>query len=280
MKKAFLLIPLLGFGLYLSLSSNKTGYGSNVTGSHGGTVGCTTCHGSAQAGVGITIELDSAGTPVTRYKAGKTYTLKVKGVNHTTATNLAGYGGQLSIVSGSGTSSVNAGTLSSPSTGTTIRTGSGSVKFVEHTTRLSPVSGTGDTGTTYEISATWTAPTTNGTGTIKAYGIINAVNCNNNDGSGDYWNSGNASFTELLPGVGVEDVNAPAVSVYPNPVSDVLNLSGFNGTVKIYTSAGRLVATASATGNAAINTSSWAAGMYLVVLEGQNDVVVKSVIKQ
>ena len=119
MKKTFLLLPIIGAFAYITLSSNHNGYGSNRTGSHGGTVGCGSgCHAStATAGVTMGIELDSAGVPVTHYKAGMSYVLKMTGTNTTTNT-LPKFGAQLTVVSGSGSTSVDRGsTFSSVPTG-------------------------------------------------------------------------------------------------------------------------------------------------------------------
>jgi len=279
MKKRFLLLPLLGLGLFFSLSSYVNGYGSNRTGSHGGAVGCGSCHGSANSSVGISVELDSAGTPVTSYKPGMTYTLKVTGINNTSATNLAGFGGQMSIVAGSGTSSTNAGTLSAYSTGMGPNTGSGSIVYLEHMNRISATTGTGGAGTTYVISATWTAPTA-GTGTVKAFGLINAVNCNNNDGSGDYWNSGSASFTELPSNVGVNNVAAATITVYPNPVSNVFTVSGVNGTVNVFDVNGKIISTVSVNNTATIDASAWANGVYFLSISNDGQVISKTIVKQ
>ena len=280
MKKRFLLLPLLGLGLYLSLSSNINGYGANRTGSHGSTVGCGSCHGSANSSVGISVELDSAGTPVTSYKPGMTYTLKVTGVNNTSATNLAGYGGQLSIVSGSGSTSANAGTLSAPTSGFSSNTGAGGIIYLEHTNRKAVTTGTGGAASTYVISATWTAPAA-GTGTVKAYGLINAVNCNGNDGSGDYWNSGNASFTELpTTGVGVNNVAAAAINVYPNPVSNMFTVAGVNGTVQVFDVNGKMIASVAVNNTATIDASNWANGMYILSINNAGTTTTKTIVKQ
>lgn len=275
MKKS-IVFSLLSIGVYLSLTSYKSGYGANLTGSHGSSIGCGSCHGSAKSTVAISIELDSAGVPVTSYKAGMTYTIKLTGTNNTTATNLAGYGGQLSIVSGTGASSVNAGTLSAPSSGFTVRTGTGSINYIEHTNRVSPTTGSGGAGTTYTVSATWVAPAA-GTGTVKAFGIINAVNCNNNDGSGDYWNSGNASFTELSSSTAVGNVAINQAKMYPNPVINSLNIEGYNGAYIIYSIDGKIITKGITNGKSELNTANWAQGTYIVNVNGN---ISQTIIKQ
>ena len=280
MKKRALLIPVFGIFAYLTLSSDSNGPGGNKTGSHGAGAGCGSCHGnSATSGVTVTFELDSAGTPVTRYKPGMLYTLKMIGTN-TTTNSLPKYGTQLSVVKGSGTSSTNAGTFSSLPTGTATHTSSG-ITILEHTTRLSPATGTGATGTTYVVSVGWTAPAA-GTGTVSAYGVINAVNTSpSSDDAGDKWNTANASFTELPSAtIGVENVTLTDVNVYPNPVNNILNVSGYQGAITIFDMNGKIVATENATNaNTMINTSAWAAGLYIVTLQNNGIVTTKTIVK-
>ena len=173
----------------LALCSYSGGYGSNRTGVRGGTVGCGGgCHGSTTANT-ITVELDSAGIPVTSYHAGMVYKVKIKGVN-ATGTNLPYFGFQLSVagLANAGTSSaVQAGTWGSLPAG--VQNSGGTPVLIEHSQRLSPISGTGNNGTVYADSITWTAPVA-GTGSVKIYGLINAVNHNpSSDDSGDKWQS-------------------------------------------------------------------------------------------
>ena len=280
MKKTFLLLPLIGAFAYVTLSSNHNGYGTNRTGSRGGTVGCGSgCHAtSATAGITMAIELDSAGVPVTHYKPGMSYVLKMTGTN-TTSSNLPKYGAQLTVVSGSGSTSVDRGsTFSSLPTGMSTYS-SGTITVLEHTTRLSPTTGTGATGTTYVVSVNWTAPTA-GTGTVTAYGVVNAVNNSpSSEDNGDLWNNKNVSFAEWPAAVNaVENVTASDINVYPNPVTNVLNITGFNGAVTVYDMNGKAVANENDV--TSINTSNWVAGMYFVVLNSNGAVTTKTIVKQ
>lgn len=276
MKKRFLLLPLFGAFAYVTLSSDSNGPGGNKTGSHGASAGCGSCHGSsATAGVTLSFVLDSAGTPVTRYKPGMTYTLKMTGTN-TTSNNLPKYGTQLSMVSGSGSSSVNAGTFSGLPAGTATHTSSG-ITILEHTQRLSPASGTGSTGTTYEVSVSWTAPAA-GTGTVTAWGVINAVNTSpSSDDAGDKWNTGSASFTELPSTTAVANVAVADVNIFPNPVADQLHINGYNGTYMVFDVNGKMVASGTATNNTVIDAANWNAGLYIVKFDGQ---AAKAIIKK
>ena len=279
MKKTFLLLPIIGAFAYITLSSNHNGYGSNRTGSHGGTVGCGSgCHAStATAGVTMGIELDSAGVPVTHYKAGMSYVLKMTGTNTTTNT-LPKFGAQLTVVSGSGSTSVDRGsTFSSVPTGMSTYTSS-SITVLEHTTRLSPTTGTGATGSTYVVSVNWTAPAA-GTGTVTAYGVINAVNNSpSSEDAGDLWNNKNVSFSEWPTVSAVENIELSNIKLYPNPVTTILNISGFNGNVTVFDMNGKVVATE--TGATAINTGSWVAGVYFVTLHADGNSITRAVVKQ
>lgn len=278
MKKSFLLLPLIGAFIYVTMSSDSNGPGGNRTGSHGTSgVGCGGgCHGSSStAGITISFELDSAGVPVNRYMPGMTYTLKMTGTN-TTANNLPKYGMQLSMVAGSGSSSTQAGSFSGLPTGVSSHT-SGGITILEHNQRLSPATGTGATNTTYEVSVTWTAPAA-GTGMVSAYGVINAVNTSPaSDDAGDKWNTANTSFTELPIPTSVENVTSANANIYPNPVTDVLNISGYSGMVQVYSADGRLIT--SIDNATSISTTNWAPGMYIVTIGSGNGTIVKQVIK-
>jgi len=202
MKKLFLLFPLLAALGYITLSSYSTGYaaggGGNATGATGGS-GCS-CHTSATTTT-VALELDSAGISVSHYIAGHSYTVKITGTN-TSTTSLPRFGFQVSVVgaTGAGTASAtNAGTLASTGLPASCQNVSaGTTTVVEQSSAIVATSGTGGSGTTYVESIGWTAPTTAGTGSIKIYGVVNAVNYTGGSG-GDKWNRGNITITELIP---------------------------------------------------------------------------------
>ncbi len=198
MRNKFIL-GLFGIAAMTLLLSNAGGYSSNRTGASG-TTGCNSCHGSAQTGLGTTVELDSAGSPVTVYRPGVAYTVKINATNNTGTTNLSKYGFQLCV-----TKLTNAGTTNAVTGGTwgtlptgTQQSGTTTLKYIQHNVRLSPASGTGGTGTVYTISIPWTAPVA-GTGSVKIYGILNAVNNNSNDDNGDKWQAASSvTITEYV----------------------------------------------------------------------------------
>lgn len=200
-------IVLLIFGglLTLIISGYATGPAANgqgnLTGARGGG-GCT-CH-NATSSIGTTVELDSAGVLVTTYHPGVSYTVKISATNNTGAT-LSHFGFQLSTVK-----STNAGTTNATQGGTwgtlpanTHTTTTGSCSVVEHSTPLSATTGTGANGTTYVESVPWTAPTA-GTGSIKIYGALNAVNFDNTSSGDNY---------QLASAVTITEAVAPVASV-------------------------------------------------------------------
>ena len=280
MKKKLLLLPLAGVFAFLTLTSSSSGYNGNRTGSTGGSTGCGSCHGSsATSGVTIAFELDSAGVPVTHYVGGMTYTLKMTGTN-TTTNSLPKFGFELSTVTGSGTTAVQGGTFNSVASPYRTRTTSG-ITYLEQSGSNSPSSGSGATGTVYSVSISWTAPAA-GSGTVSAFGLINAVNGDGNDGSSDKWNLASATFAEEGTPTGIETViPASALNVYPNPVSNRLNISmegNYNATV--FDIAGRAVAQVSAAGSSAVSSSDWKPGIYEVVVTSNGVRSVATIVKQ
>lgn len=256
MKKHYLLFAALCCGIYITTTSNSLGYATNATGSHGGAVGCGGCH-SSSALITVSVELDSAGTVVTSYKPGMTYKLRIKGTNTSTST-LPNFGLQLSAVTGTGSASVNAGTLTAITSTTTILTGAGSIKYLSHNSRIPATTGTGTTGTTYVAEATWVAPAA-GAGTVKAFGVINAIDGGGNDNN-DKWNSANASFTEQVATTGVAEVVADKYVVYPNPASGIIKVTGYEGRMQLIDMQGRAVAA----GNGQIDMTALASGVYML----------------
>lgn len=218
MKTRFLLLLCAGFFSIIVLNSDKSGYalnsGGDGTGASGGG-GCS-CHGSTTA-LSPILELDSAGIPVSSYVPGGTYRVKIKATN-TSATSWAKFGYQMATVkaSGAGTAScVQAGTWSATLPGSTRNTSAASsgltIPIIEQSAAIVAFSGTGGTGTVYMDSVLWTAPAA-GTGSIKLYGIINAVNGNNST-SGDKAQMASAvTITEVV-------AVAPKASVVINQTS-------------------------------------------------------------
>lgn len=299
MKKSFLLLPLFAGLAYVTLTSSHSGgaYVSGVDGTKStGGGGCGGgCHTSATSTT-VALELDSAGVPVTHYIGGHSYTLKVTGTN-TSTTTLSHFGFQVTVVksAGAGTSSATfAGSFATTGLPTGVRYTSASagcgIDVLEQNTAIAATTLGGATGGTYVMAnLPWTAPAA-GSGTLEIYGCVNAVNFNNSN-SGDKYNNGSASITELVLPSEVASVTANMeINLFPNPaVADVtLQLNNAaEGTyhVHIYDMAGKLAGTTSITiaGNAQtgnINTSGWNAGIYNVVIEKDGLMKHAAIVKQ
>ena len=247
MKKKILLFTLIAGLGYLAFSSYSAGPGSNAydcTGADAATAsgnptGCSSgggCHSAtANAGIALTLEIDSAGimvssTPGTgHYTPGVTYTIKITGVNNTTS-NLPKWGFQVAATKGtvamSASTISNAGTLQSTGLPTNVHyvaaTGTSSsfyANVVEHSARLSPSSGTGGTGTVYTESFTWVAPVA-GTGAVSLWSVLQGVNNNGNADAGDLWNNNQLILNEIVP-----PVIAPITGVFSLCVGSSTTLS-------------------------------------------------------
>ncbi len=165
MKSRFVLVSFFGLFAYFVLTSYSRGYGTNHTGATGST-GCS-CHGTTTS-VSPTVGLyTTGGTAVTSYTPGTAYVVKLKGTSNS---NQPDFGYELSVVKATG-----AGTRTAAMGGTwgTAPSGSGTSGIIMQQNQT--LAGSGGM---YSVSVPWTAPAT-GTGSVKIYGIINAV-----DGTG------------------------------------------------------------------------------------------------
>ena len=259
------------------------------------------CHShSATAGIVVTLELDSAGVPVTTYKAGLSYTVKIKGVNNT-ASVLPKFGFQTIAIKGAVADStpVNIGTFQQTGlpAGVHYQTPVSAqyivANVIEQTTPLSPDSGTGGRGTIYAESFGWTAPVT-GTGTVSLWGVLNAVNFNGSADGADLWNVQHLVITEDTTATTVNsitDVNGTlTLNIFPNPASDFAQLEIANATsgsyhLNVYDSEGRQVIKheLEVTGDlykTEINTADWTSGIYFVKISNDETVKVLKMVKK
>lgn len=286
MKKQILLTIAAAGMTGLMIMSNAAGpamsSGQNRTGAKGSTANCSSggCHGTT-AGVSARIWIDSAGTPVTQYTAGKTYNVKVVGQH----ASLNKFGFQFAAVSGTGGAQVQAGTFGSIPTGVMSHAIT-AVSILEQSATISAVS----PADTFVKSFTWTAPAS-GVGNITLYLTVNAVNGASGADAGD----GSTNITKTLtlytpPSSSVGAVaTTTSVSAFPNPISgnDLhLQLGNVYGSynVSVYDVTGRMVSaqevTSTVNGAATINTSNWTPGIYKVAVTGENNREVISVVKQ
>ena len=149
-------------------------------------------------------------------------------------------------------------------------TNDGNTKTLNTSTRLTQTSagrlGSGDARTWL---FKWTAPAA-GTGTITIYGSINAANGDGGNGGDKIYTFKETISEDVSSGVAdyISDLNK--LSVYPNPASDVITISGNNITVvEIYTLTGERVSTLNAS-NGKANVASLASGVYLLKTTGEN----------
>lgn len=282
MKKILLFSAALGM-TYMTMSSYETGagtHGYNRTGSKNTATTCggSGCHGGTSANTSVSIEVDSAGVPVTGYVPGTTYAVKITGSN---TSNLPKFGFQFSSVSGSGSAQVQAGTYSGTPSNTHTATVSG-LSILEHSLPLSGNSGN------YAITFNWTAPAT-GVGIVTMYATINAVNGNGDADAPDASNNTHIQLTEYPLGLATISANTE-ITAYPNPTKGQLNIMLHNaatGTyqINVYDMSGRTVARKQLDINNSsfelmLNTSNWPNGMYGVQIINNGAQRVIPVVKQ
>ena len=278
--------------------------GYDCTGAESGLqnpTGCTNggCHGStATPGLTVTLEIDSAGVPVTKYRGGLIYTVKITGTN-TTSANLPRFGFQVAAINGATQQ------VTPTNTGTFQQTGFPSgvqytatqpayyvTNIVEQTTPLSPTSGTGGNGTVYSESFTWTAPA-QGSGTVSFWGVLNAVNFDGSANSADKWNTQHVVLQEDTS-TAVTSINESAgnmeLNIYPNPSTDIVQIDLQNagpGTynLNVFDVEGRVILSrmVDVTDNfskTTLNTTSWSAGIYFIRLANNGEQKVVKVVKR
>jgi hypothetical protein len=207
------------------------------------------------------------------------YTIKI----HGSGSSNSFFGFQFASVSGSGASQIQAGTASALPSGVASHSLSG-LAFIEQTHALSATS-----AGVYDVSFQWTAPST-AVSTITLYCTLNAVNGDGSANTPDV--SGNTQFSlPLMPGLSVGSVAGNiAVTAFPNPVSNNLNVTLENAkpgayALQAFDLSGKCVTNdqievSGSSHTASLNTASWAPGMYQVVIskDGANKVV--PVVKQ
>lgn len=286
MKKRILLITAISALAYVSLTSYQGGpalSNQNRTGAKSSGTNCSTggCHG-AGAGPTVTITVDSGttSTPVTHYKPGMAYTVKLHGAGSTNTK----FGFQFASVSGTGTAQVQAGTASGLPTNVASHTFS-SLNFIEQTSTLAATS-----AGVYDVSFTWTAPAT-AVGNITLYCTINSVNGDNNENAADV--SGNTSVVLTPTGSTTAVASLPAdmsIKAFPNPsINNVTlqlnNAQAGNYDVEVFNLGGKVIATEHITVNGSsqstgINTANWASGTYMISVEKDGARNVIPVVKQ
>jgi hypothetical protein len=211
MKKKFTLVlsALLMAGLvydynYRSVHSSSGSAPAGRTGSPGDGISCNTgCHGGQPGTPSGSEAVSITGLPAGGYVAGQTYDLTLT----MTDPSAARWGFQLIVEDASNNS---AGTLISGSGSTIVSS--------EYLTHSPAVSGSGSASWDFQ----WTAPAS-GSGDVGFY--YAALFANNDFGnSGDVTINGSEMLSEAS-GVGISEAELAALSVYPNPVIDEINIA-------------------------------------------------------
>jgi len=277
MKKRIVLFTVTAAVIYIGTTSYHGGAAAdgalNRTGAKGSmpTCGGAGCHTGVSPVATAKIYIDSAGgVPVTKYTAGKTYTIKVVGKHPTNDE----YGFQFAAVSGSGSAQVQAGTFGSSLPANVRKTTLSGLDLIEHSDHLATV-GAADS---FVTSFSWTAPASS-VGNVTLYLSVNAINGNHIADVNDY--SANTSL--IVPAYptasSVNELKQTAqVSIYPNPVNDnmTVHMNGGKGTysIRVLDVLGRTILTNSIeataiTNSTTVNTSNLVSGIYTVVIENE-----------
>lgn len=271
MKKQLLLAPILAGLSWIALSGYSSGPfnggAGNRTGSNGTQASCGSpasgCHNDNTTNTTGTLAVTtSTGGAVTQYTPGTTYKITIAATN---TASLPKFGFQASSVKAAATGT-QAGSFAATTSNVRISNPS-ALQMAEHS---SPIAGI--TAGNYSISFNWTAPPA-GTGTVRFYSIVNAVNGQTNT-SGDQPNAlPNIDLPEAPSGVGVAAVKPVALSVYPNPATDELHIGLSNAgkfLTHIFDMGGRIVAAQAVTainGEAHVDVSMMKPGNYYILAE-------------
>lgn len=229
---------------------------------------CTGCHTSFPVNTGGgSITISSPNLTNWQYVPGNTYQIDVTVTK--TGVQLFGFGFEALRTS----NNTNGGALSITNPAETqIKTAiiSGSPR-----TNVVHMENGGLTANTHTFSFNWTAPSTN-IGNIKFYTAGNATN-NNNDSLGDYVYKTSQLITPFMVGL-EEPTSGLNISVYPNPASNQVEVSGVkldvDDKVEMINANGKIIYKASiekATSNYRLKTSDYSNGLYFLKLQSKQN---------
>jgi hypothetical protein len=235
MKRTFLLFTFSAALAVITLNSNSSGPANNNNGNKtggpgaSGTCGNPGCHSGATGATGaVSLKLKSDNSPANgKYAPGQVYIVTVSG----THASLPKFGFQLMALKE--TANTQAGTFGNFSADNHSKVVAG-ITLVEQHHAIAKA------GTDFKTEFEWTAPAA-GTGNIKFYGILNAVNGTGSTG-GDAVSPG-FDLTLAEATNGINDISKQQLTIYPNPVRQSLNLTiphNDNYELKIYSLDGKL----------------------------------------
>lgn len=227
MKRTFLLIISSAILAVITLNSNSSGPANNNNGNKtggpgaSGTCGNAGCHSGATGSTGaVSLRLKADNSPANgKYAPGQVYVVTVSG----THASLPKFGFQLMALKE--TANTQAGTFGNFGSNNHSKALSG-ITIVEQHHAIAK------TGTDFKTEFEWTAPVA-GTGNVKFYGILNAVDGTGSTGGDAVSPSFNLTLAEATNGVN-DIATQPVLSVYPNPVKGNLHINvPNNGSYKL-----------------------------------------------
>jgi hypothetical protein len=286
MKKLLLLLISAGITI-TSLTSYSTGpaFGGqgNRTGGPGSAGTCsqgTACHNSppltpTTAAFTLFDKTDTVAATPNTYIPGHLYEVTLKGANGPAGFTKFGFQA-LALKTGN----TQAGTIVLTNITAHRIVPAGGINLIEHKQTIT------STDTNLVAKFDWQAPAV-GTGVVTFYGIINAVN-GDNDRTGDRHNGGTSYVLAELPVVSVKNTNQNAdFNVYPNPFTNSLSIeSAQTGSgsyqANIYDITGKQSYSYQITPGSKmmLNSTEWKAGIYLVELIGEKNKIIRTLIKQ
>jgi len=261
-------------------------YVGNLTGSTGGTATCNTsslCHGgttSSTTSVSLTLCDSATTTSRTTYVPNTWYTVRLSGSNTLSRVR---FGFQCSSTNSSGGQ---AGRFRAVATytDTIINSSTTPIQIIEHSY---PIAGSSGSYSTY---FNWKSPAS-GTGTVKFYSVLNAVNYNGTADTGDKYNTGTVlSISEATATQVATFGERFDMEVYPNPVTDnaMIHLQNAHTgvyNISVFDAGGKKITTSQISVNTddtfvKLNTSAWINGMYIFVMEREGTTFTQKIVKQ
>lgn len=154
----------------------------------------------------------------------------------------------------------------------------GSDMFIGYTWTLEPADAGVMTANGNEVTIAWVEGYPNGAVQLSAVG--------HTDGCGD--SEPSEALTILLRGTGIDEIDAAALNVHPNPTNDVINVSIANITaevsITVYNSVGQVVLVKTENAENGLNTnidmSDMFSGSYILQIRSDENIWMKKVIKK
>lgn len=241
------------FGLFVVLSSNSSGVGTQQSGDYSGSpvssANCSQCHGGGSFNASTEIKLkNSSGTAVTKYKPGEKYTLELT-VKNTGATKFGVHSVAL---------------FDNNNTAGKWATKSSNGKLVTVNSRTyGEQNGASSTNT---FTFDWTGPA-KGSGKVTFY--ANGLAANGDGGTaGDMLAKGTPLAVTEETSTSVIENNAVAFKMYPNPAVHQITIENSDSELKhieIYDLSGKMIQQKQLSGvNTTVDLTDFASGTYFV----------------